>query len=152
MRCSSPKDPIGWPPIDKTRSPGRKPAASAALPSWTEATRAAIDSLAVNREDPRKDRNCQDEICNRPGGDNGRPRCNRLMKEADLADPPQLICAIADGSRYTGGVLIAEELDVTAQRDCRNLPAGAVAIVAADQFGAEANGKHQDPDSARARR
>ena len=75
------------------------------------------------------------------------PRRNRLMKEADLAIR---LAHLRDRRRVgnTGGVLIAEELDVAASGIAENLPAGAVANVAADQFGAKANGKHQDPDSA----
>src|SRR5215212_6692820 len=43
-----------------------------------------------------------------------------------------------------GGVLIAEELHVAAERNGRNLPARAVAIVEADQFGAKPYRKDQN--------
>ncbi len=50
--------------------------------------------------------------------------------------------------RCAGGVLIAEEFYVAAQRNGGNFPAGAVAIIEADDFRAESDGKHQDPHAA----
>ena len=53
-----------------------------------------------------------------------------------------LASASADGVR--GLALVAEELDVAAERNGRHLPAGAVAVVEAEQFRAEAERERQD--------
>ncbi len=49
------------------------------------------------------------------------------------------------------GVLVAEEFHVAAQRNGGDFPPRAVAIVKADEFGAETDGKHQNPHAAQAR-
>ena len=51
--------------------------------------------------------------------------------------------------RHARGILIAEELHVAAERNGRQFPARAVAVVEAEQFGAEADRKHQNPDAAK---
>ena len=48
------------------------------------------------------------------------------------------------GGRRAGLGIIAEELDVAAERNGGHLPAGAVAVVETEQFRAEAKRKRQD--------
>ncbi len=52
------------------------------------------------------------------------------------------------GVRSACRILIAKEFDVAAERNGRDFPARAVAIVKSDQFGAETDGKHQNPHAA----
>ena len=59
-----------------------------------------------------------------------------------------LMAATAAVVGHAGGVLVAEEFDVAAERDGGDLPAGAVAVVEAEQLRAEADGKRQDLDAA----
>ena len=53
--------------------------------------------------------------------------------------------------RHARGILVAEEFHVAAERNGGDLPARAVAVVKADEFGPEADGKHQNPHAAPAR-
>ena len=53
--------------------------------------------------------------------------------------------------RDASGVLVAEEFHVTAERNGRDFPPRAVAIVKTDQFGAKTDRKHQYPHPAKAR-
>ena len=55
------------------------------------------------------------------------------------------------GIRHAGGILVAEEFYVAAERDGGDFPARAVAVVKTDNFGPKTNGKHQDPHAAPAR-
>ena len=50
--------------------------------------------------------------------------------------------------RGARGIVVAKELDVAAERDGRNLPAGAVPVVEADQFRTEADREGQHADAA----
>ncbi len=50
--------------------------------------------------------------------------------------------------RHAGAVHVADELDVAAERDRRDLPAGAAAVVEADQLGSEADREAGHPDAA----
>ena len=52
---------------------------------------------------------------------------------------------------HAGGVVVAEELDVAAERNGRELPAGAVAVVETDNLGPETERKRQHFDAAPAR-
>src|SRR5690606_20484610 len=50
--------------------------------------------------------------------------------------------------RSGGGILIAVELDIAAERDGAELPPGAVAVVEAGDLGTEADGEGGDADAA----
>ena len=97
-----------------------------------------------------KDHDRQDEIGDRPGRHDRGARADRLVEEADLA----LRLGHAGDGRLVGharGVVVAEELHVAAERDGGELPAGAVAVVEADEFRAETDRKSQHPHAAPAR-
>ena len=73
-----------------------------------------------------------------------------LMDEACLRSASDMAGGrVAIGN--AGGVLVAEELDVAAERNGGNLPAGAVAIVEPEQLAAEADGEDQNPHAVPAR-
>ena len=50
--------------------------------------------------------------------------------------------------RRAGRAVVAEELHIAAERHRRELPAGAVAVIEAGQFGAEADRKYHHLDAA----
>src|SRR6185295_8876826 len=53
--------------------------------------------------------------------------------------------------RDAGGVFVAEEFHIAAERNGGNLPARAVAIIEAPKFGTKADGEDQYPDTEPAR-
>ena len=77
-------------------------------------------------------------------------RAHRLMEEAVAALG---LGHAGDGGlvRHARGIVIAEKLHVAAERNRRKLPAGAVAIVEADNFRAETHRKSEHPHAAPAR-
>ncbi len=106
--------------------------------------------LAVDHEDRGKNDDGQDEIRQRPGHHDGRALAHRLKEEAFGA------FAIVHGFeprrfRNACGILVAEEFHIAAERNGRDLPAGAVPIVKAAEFGTKTDGKHQNPHAAQAR-
>src|SRR5450631_2547527 len=93
--------------------------------------------LAEEGEQAGKDHDGENEIGNRTSGHDRRPRSNLLVVKTALA----LFLGHAGerlGRRRRGLALIAEEFDVAAERNRRNLPARAMAVVETDQFRAEA--------------
>ena len=74
---------------------------------------------------------------------------HRLMEEAGGARsrscwPRRLV-------GHARGIVVAEKLHIAAERDGRKLPAGAMAIVEADDFGTETHRKSEHPHAAPAR-
>ena len=149
-RCMSVKVSILRPLIETIRSPGLKPAACAALLRLHGIDAGGRCLLAVEGEHGREDHDRQDEVRDRPGRDDRGALADRLEEEA-LA--PLRLAHVADRFliRHARGVLVAEELDVAAERDGRDLPARAVAIVEAEQFRAEADREGEHAHAAPAR-
>src|SRR5262249_22046530 len=82
--------------------------------------------LAVVHEDAGEDHDSNEEIRERTGGHDSRANTDRLMKEAVLAD----FLRHGRNSGLIGdarGIFIPKKFYVTAERDRRKLPAGAVA-------------------------
>ena len=57
----------------------------------------------------------------------------------------------ARGVRHAGGIFVAEEFYVAAERNGGDFPARAVAVVKTDEFRPKTDGKHQNPHAAPAR-
>ncbi len=94
-----------------------------------------------------KQQDREDEVRHRPGDDDRRALGDRLGREADR---PLVRGHLRDGVRIgdAGAVGVAVELDVAAERDRAELPAGAVTVVEADEFRPEADGEGVDADAA----
>ena len=141
----------GSPLMASTRSPGWNPAAAAALPGCTRIHPRGGGLLAENRENAGENRDRQNEIRDRPGRDHGRARADRLVDKADrlffLASCRRAAAMIG----HAGRIFIAEEFHVAAQRNRRDLPAGAVAVVETARFRARIRWKTQHSDAAPAR-
>src|SRR5215510_16104708 len=100
------------------------------------------DRLAEDHEHGGEDHDRQQEIGERTGGHDGNPLADRLVKEA----APLLLGGHGRNGGLVGragGVLVAEELDVAAERNGGDLPARAMAVVEADELGAKADGEGQ---------
>jgi hypothetical protein len=99
--------------------------------------------LAVKHEDAGKNHDGQKEICQRSGQHDGRAFAYRLEHEAlrllGLVHGRQ-----ARTIRHAGGVLVAEEFHIAAQRNGGNLPPRTVTVVEAYEFRAKTDGKHQN--------
>ena len=99
--------------------------------------------LAEKREQTGKDHDRQNEIGDRTGGHDRRARSDFLVVEAARA----LFFGHAGerfGRRRRGLALVAEELDVATERDRRNLPARAVAVVETGEFRTKAERERQN--------
>src|SRR5215470_11100719 len=106
--------------------------------------------LAEDHEQAGEQRDGENDIRQRPGHHDGGPHAHRLVDEALAA----LLLAHVGKRGLIGNarrVLVAEELDVAAERHRGNLPAGAVAIVEPEEFRTETDGEHQYPDTTEAR-
>ena len=106
--------------------------------------------LAVKHEDAGKNHYGQKEIGHRPGHHDGRALGHRL-KHKTLRFLAFIHGSKALGVRHAGGIFVAEEFHVAAERDGGDFPPRAVAVVKTDDFGPKANGKHQNPHAAPAR-
>ena len=89
----------------------------------------------------------QNEIRHRPGDDDGRALAHRLKHEA-FGALGLVHAGETRAARNARGVVIAEKLDESAERDRGNLPAGSIAIVEADNFRAEPYRKQRDAHAA----
>ena len=85
----------------------------------------------------------QNEIRDRTGGDDRRARSDFLVMETARAAPPRSCWRALRTSRRRGLRFVAEELHIAAERNRGNLPAGAVAVVEADEFRPEAERERQ---------
>ena len=93
--------------------------------------------LAEEREQAGEDHDCQKEIGNRTGGHDRRTRSDLLAVETAGA----LFFGHAGehfGRWRRGLAVVAEELDIAAERDGRNLPPCAMAVVETGEFRTEA--------------
>src|SRR6185312_3958136 len=91
-------------------------------------------------EDDGEDGDGEDEVGDRAGGDDGGARADRLEHEGDLL----LLLGHQRGGvpiRDTGRILVAEEFHKAAEGNGGEFPAGAVAVVEADDLRAEADGE-----------
>ena len=89
----------------------------------------------------------EDEIGDRAGRHHRGARANLLVDEADL------LFFLGHGGRgvlvgHAGGIVVAEEFHIAAERNRRHLPARAVAVVEADDLGAETDGEREYLDAA----
>ena len=144
MRCMSEKLPIGLPSIAATTSPTLKAGRAAALSASTLSTRAIVLGLPKKREQAGEDHDRQDEIGDRAGGDDRGARTDLLVMEAAGV----LFRGHAGerlGRRRRGLAIVAEELHIAAERDRRDLPAGAMAVVETGQFRPETERESQHP-------
>src|SRR5690606_11509865 len=100
----------------------------------------------VDGEDAGEDDEGEDEIGDRASGDDRRALPDILGEERVLA---VLVRHAGDrvAARRAGGVLVAEELHIAAERNGRDLPARAVPVVEADQFRPEADRERLDSDA-----
>src|SRR5207253_11519847 len=90
--------------------------------------------LAEEGEETGEDDDRQNEIRDRTGGDDRRARADFLVMKAAR---PLLVGHSGERfgrGRRRGLRFVAEELHITAERDRRNLPARAKAVVEADEF------------------
>ncbi|MGY4294725.1 hypothetical protein ACVWXN_002820 [Bradyrhizobium sp. i1.4.4] len=106
--------------------------------------------LAVIERHGGEDQCAQDEIGDRSGRNDGGARADLLVMEAAGAllgrhGRERL------GRRGRSLALVAEELDVAAERDRRDLPAGAMAVVETDQLRSETEREGQHPNARPAR-
>ena len=130
------------PSIAVTTSPTWKPAFVGGAAGFDLVDARGRARLAEEREQAGEDHDRQHEIGDRTGGHDGRARSDLLVVETAGA----LFLGHAGerfGRRRRGLALVAEELHIAAERDRRNLPAGAMAVVEADQFRAEAERERQ---------
>ena len=74
---------------------------------------------------------------------------NRLKMKLSFFSA-SVITAAAALIRHARGIVIAEELYVTAERNRGKLPARSIAVVEADDFGTESDRKDEHPDAAKA--
>jgi len=105
----------------------------------------------MQHEDRGEDEDRENEIGDRACRNDGRALSKALMMEALAPLGRRHGGGSGSVGRRAGDILIAEEFDVTAERHGRNLPAGAVTIVEAHDFGAEPDREHHDPHPAQAR-
>ncbi len=105
--------------------------------------------LADRHENGSKNGDRQHEVRDRPGSDDRRARAHRLKHEAVIAigirhrRRSSLI-------RYACRIVVAEELHITAERNCGNFPARPVAIIEAGDFGAKSDREYEHLDAAQA--
>ena len=98
--------------------------------------------FAVERKHAGKNDNGQNEIRDRSSDDNGDAFQHRLEHET-----PRPLLGIHVRLRLTrdaGDIVIAKELYETAKRNGGDFPAGSIAIIEANDFGTEADRKHQN--------
>jgi hypothetical protein len=102
---------------------------------------------AVKREDEGENHDRQDEIGDRAGDHDGGSTADRLVVEA--------LAALLRVHAFDGGligdarrVLVAEKLHIAAQRNGRDLPAGAVTVGEAGEFRSETHRKSEHPHAA----
>src|ERR1700716_946945 len=88
-----------------------------------------------------------------PIGPAAPPRRGGGARLREEAAPPLVGVHGRDGVRVgnAGDILVAEEFDVTAERNGRDLPAGAGPVVEPDELGPESDRKDQHLDTAPAR-
>ena len=98
--------------------------------------------LAEEREQAGEDHDRQQEIGDRTGRHDRRARSDLLVMETARALFRGHV-GERFGRRRRGLALVAEELDIAAERDRRNLPAGAVAVVETGEFRSEAERERQ---------
>ena len=105
------------------------------------------DIFTVAEEDPGKDDDGQQKIGDRAGGD-GRSTLPQFRAHEGLfaLGGWNILQRVEVGS--AGGVGVAIESHIAAQRHGGDLPARPVPVGKTDQFGAEAEGKGQDLDAA----
>ncbi len=147
MRCMSEKLSICSPLMDKTRSPGWKPAALAALAGCTASTRALVVCLPTIMKMPAKMAIASMKLAIGPGRHDRSARAHLLPGEADL------LLGFAHGGAgvmvgHARRIVVAEEFHIAAERDGRDLPAGAVAVIEADEFRTEAERECEHFDAA----
>ena len=151
MRCMSEKLSIFSPLIERTRSPGLKPATCCGA-SWLHGIDAgARGLLADSHEDGRENGDRQHEIRDRSGGDDRGARDLTGWKMKLSLFSASVMAAAAALVRHARGVVVAEEFHIAAERDGRDFPARAVAVVEAGNLGTEADREDQHPDAAPAR-
>ena len=90
---------------------------------------------AVSQVDAGEDDDGEEEVGDRPGCHDGGALPDRLIMEALTARSAALIDVSVSSSGVARRVTVAEELDVAAQRNSGQAPAGAVAVVEADNSG-----------------
>jgi hypothetical protein len=100
--------------------------------------------LTIGHEQHRQHDDGEDEIRDRAAGDDGGALTEPLavkrhlpLGRGELAEPRD--------RQARAGIAVAEHLDVTAERDGAELPAGAGAVPPAEDFGAEADREYLDP-------
>src|ERR1700730_2530545 len=98
--------------------------------------------LAEEREQAGEDHDRQNEVGNRARGHDRRARSDLLVVETALA---LFLGHVGERvrRRRRGLGLVAEELDIAAERNRRNLPARAMAVVETDQFRTETKRERQ---------
>ena len=146
MRCMSAKLSIFSPSMARTRSPGLKPAAAAALSGCTASTRALVVCLPTTMKMPAKITMARMKFAIGPGRHHGGARADRLMDEAVFL----FGLAHGGGGRlvgHAGRIVVAEKFHIAAERHRGDLPAGAIAVVEAGDLRAEADreGEHAMP-------
>ena len=104
------------------------------------------DRLAVDRKKHGEDRDREDEIGDRAGGDGGSALPQLGAEKGAIAVFGGILLE-ATVVRNARRILVAEELDVAAERNGANLPARPVFVGIAEQFRTEADGKGEDADA-----
>jgi len=106
--------------------------------------------FAQNREQASENEDREDEVGDRTRSDDRSAPANILVMEAAVALLRRHGCERRTRRRACLGI-IAEKLDVSTERDGRELPARPVPVVEADQFRTEAYGESQDLHASPAR-
>src|SRR5262249_17498470 len=103
----------------------------------------------LGEEEQRQDRAAEDDIDERTGEDDGRPLSDRFWEKRALALRPIEQTDAAAGIAHEA--LLAEHLDIAAERQERELEAGAVPVGETDQLAPESDREGLDPHAAAAR-
>ena len=138
---------ISSPSIDSTMSPGLKPAAAAGLPGCTSSTRGLSVCMPKIMKIPAKITIAKMKFATGPATTMA-ARLATGWKTKLCSRSAAIHVGDQRAIRRAGGAVVAEEFDVAAQRNRRDFPAGAVAVVETGQFGTESDGKNQNPDAA----
>src|SRR5690242_5039254 len=110
----------------------------------------ACDLFADGHENRSENRDCEEEICDRPGHNDRRARCNRLEDKTVFLFGLRH-CSDRRITWRARRVVIAEKFHIATKRNRRNLPAGPIAVVKAGNLRPKPDREYKDSDAAPAR-